>query len=104
MTRHLVDADSNEIGVNADAGDKYYFEENTVIRLSEQLRRTNHRIYLGIMFYDMPDDIQDSFVVEVSDVIQNGRRTKTVFSSDTVKIGIQVKPTAALLASLATAT
>jgi hypothetical protein len=52
----------------------------------------------------MPDDIQDSFVVEVSDVIQNGRRTKTVFSSDTVKIGIQVKPTAALLASLATAT
>ena len=71
-------------------GNHYVFEENTVVRLSEQLRRAQGKTYLGVMFFDVPDDIQDYLVVEVSDVIQLGRRAKTECSSDTVKMGIQV--------------
>jgi hypothetical protein len=73
---------------NANGGN-YFFEENTVVRLSEQIRRAHENIYLGVKLLDVPEDIQDYMVVDVSDVIRLGRRVKTDFVTDTVRIGIQ---------------
>uniref|UniRef100_A0A914HFM3 DUF4773 domain-containing protein n=1 Tax=Globodera rostochiensis TaxID=31243 RepID=A0A914HFM3_GLORO len=67
-----------------------FFEDNTVVRLSDELRNKREKIYLGLMFFDLPDDIQDYLVVEVTNVIRTGRRVKTEFSTDTVRIGVQV--------------
>uniref|UniRef100_A0A183BHX5 DUF4773 domain-containing protein n=1 Tax=Globodera pallida TaxID=36090 RepID=A0A183BHX5_GLOPA len=67
-----------------------FFEDNTVVRLSDELRSKREKIYLGLMFFDLPDDIQDYLVVEVTNVIRKGRRVKTEFSTDTVRIGVQV--------------
>ncbi|KAL3096463.1 hypothetical protein niasHT_029822 [Heterodera trifolii] len=68
----------------------FFFEDNTVVRLSDELRTKRGKIYLGLMLFDLPDDIQDYLVVEVTNVIRTGRRVKTEFSSDTVRIGVQV--------------
>lgn len=38
---------------------KTMFEENTVIRLTPELLRNNSaKLYLGIMLFDVPSDIQ----------------------------------------------
>jgi len=70
--------------------DRLFFEDNTVVRLTHELRSTSGKIYLGLMLFDVPDDMQDYVIVEVTDVIHGGRRTKTEFSSETVSIGVQV--------------
>ncbi|KAI1728339.1 hypothetical protein DdX_00510 [Ditylenchus destructor] len=68
----------------------FYFEDNTVIRLTRELLDSSGKLYLGIMLFDVPDDIQDYTVVEVTDVIHKGRRTKVEFSSETARIQVNV--------------
>jgi len=71
--------------------ERYFFEDNTVIRLTHELRTLGGKIYLGLMLFDVPSDIQNYVVVEVTDVIRHeDRRVKTEFSSETVRIGIHV--------------
>jgi hypothetical protein len=70
--------------------DAYFFEDNTVIRLSRELQNVGGKLYLGVMLFDVPDDIQDYMVVEVTDVVHRDRRAKMEFSSETVKIQVNV--------------
>jgi len=71
--------------------ERLFFEDNTVIRLTQELRTMGGKIYLGLMLFDVPDDIQDYVVIEVTDVIhREDRRVKTEFSSETVRIGVHV--------------
>lgn len=39
---------------------RLFFEENTVIRLTKDLRSTasSGKVYLGLMLFDVPEDIQ----------------------------------------------
>lgn len=37
---------------------RLFFEDNTVIRLTKDLRSTVGKVYLGLMLFDVPDDIQ----------------------------------------------
>jgi hypothetical protein len=70
--------------------ERLFFEDNTVVRLTHELRSTRGKIYLGLKLFDVPEDMQDYVIVEVTDVIHGGRRTKTEFSSETVNIGVHV--------------
>jgi len=38
--------------------DRYFFEDSTVVRLTNQLRTMSGKIYLGFYLFDLPDDIQ----------------------------------------------
>lgn len=69
---------------------QYFFEDNTVIRLTRELRNVTGKLYLGVMLFDVPDDIQDYTIVDVTDVIHRDRRAKTEFSSETVRIRVHV--------------
>ncbi|KAH7730124.1 hypothetical protein AAVH_02616 [Aphelenchoides avenae] len=71
---------------------RLFFEENTVIRLTKDLRSTasSGKVYLGLMLFDVPEDIQNYVVVDVTDVIHADRRAKVEFASETVRIGVHV--------------
>jgi len=70
--------------------DKYFFEDNTVIRLTKELHDVGGKLYLGVMLFDVPDDIQDYMVVEVTDVVHRDRRARMEFASETVRIQVHV--------------
>uniref|UniRef100_A0A7E4VCC8 DUF4773 domain-containing protein n=1 Tax=Panagrellus redivivus TaxID=6233 RepID=A0A7E4VCC8_PANRE len=71
--------------------DDNIFQDSTVIRVP-RATGTNNKTYLGIKFYDLPDDIQDYIVVDVTDVVQKHRRTRAKFATDTGRMAIAVKP------------
>uniref|UniRef100_A0A914D3X8 DUF4773 domain-containing protein n=1 Tax=Acrobeloides nanus TaxID=290746 RepID=A0A914D3X8_9BILA len=70
--------------------DRLFFEENTIVRLNKNLENATQKVYIGIRLFDVPDDMQNYFIVEVTDTIQKKRRTKVEFSSDTIRVLINI--------------
>jgi hypothetical protein len=67
------------------------FEENTIIRVEKHLPHEDSKIFLGLRLFDVPDDIQDYLVIDVTNVIAKGRRARVRFQTDTAQIVIIVK-------------
>lgn len=66
------------------------FEENTIIRVAKNLPEES-KVFLGLRLFDVPDDIQDYIVVDVTHVISKGRKARVRFQTDTAQIVIIVK-------------
>jgi len=70
--------------------ERYHFEDNTVFRLNNDLFNTQDKIYLGLSLFDVPEDMQDYIIVDVTDVINKGRRARIEFISETMKTKVHV--------------
>uniref|UniRef100_A0A915CVF1 DUF4773 domain-containing protein n=1 Tax=Ditylenchus dipsaci TaxID=166011 RepID=A0A915CVF1_9BILA len=72
---------------------KYFFEDNSVVPLYEGMQKADkeRQLYLGIRFFELPEDIQEYIVVDVTDVaLHNDRRVRMEFSTETVRIQVHV--------------
>ncbi|KAI6182078.1 hypothetical protein M3Y97_00341500 [Aphelenchoides bicaudatus] len=70
---------------------RYTFEDNTVMRLNKGMFHTLDKIYLGLSLFDVPEDMQDYIVVDVTNVVNNkGKRARVEFITETMRVKIHV--------------
>jgi len=70
---------------------KFKFEDSTVIRIARGFTASDTNIFLGIRLFDVPDDIQDYIVVDVTNVINKNTKARVKFESETVRVSVSVK-------------
>ncbi|KAE9549315.1 hypothetical protein FO519_007466 [Halicephalobus sp. NKZ332] len=70
---------------------KFKFEDSTIIRIARGFTASETKIFLGLRLFDVPDDIQDYIVVDVTNVINKDRKVRVRFDSETVRVFVSVK-------------
>lgn len=55
---------------------KYFLEGDTVIKLSNDLAREKNKIYLGTILFDVPEDVKEYILIDISDLVK-GLKQKT---------------------------
>jgi hypothetical protein len=66
------------------------FEDNTVFRLNKDMFHELDKIYLGLSLFDVPDNVQDYIIVDVTSAVNKGQKTRVEFVSESMKTKIHV--------------
>ncbi|TKR93502.1 hypothetical protein L596_007946 [Steinernema carpocapsae] len=66
------------------------YEEHTVVGLSRSVRRSHGKIFTGIQLYDLPENTQDFYLVDVTNTIRLGERAKILVTSEDFSLAASV--------------
>ncbi|KAK0414184.1 hypothetical protein QR680_007190 [Steinernema hermaphroditum] len=66
------------------------FEDHTIVGLTPSITQKNGKTFLGVQLYNLSKSAQDFYIVDVTEVIQNGKHTKTLSMLENFSLSVAV--------------